>query len=357
MSDKIVILGDTHFGARGDSPIFQEYFRRFYDEVFFPYLKENNIVYVIQLGDVFDRRKFINYQTLKIAKECFFEPLNRDYTSWVLVGNHDTYYKNTNDVNSIDLLLETYHNINAIQKPTEIEFDEQSILLMPWICQDNFIESKNAMDTSKAQIAMGHFEIKGFEMHRGSVCDTGMSTAEFDKFDMVMSGHFHTKSRSGNITYVGTPYEMTWADHDDIKGFHVLDLSKRELTFIKNPLKMYKKVFYDDLNKSMDEVLAKYSVDYFKDSIVKVVIKNKTNPYWFDVFIERIEKSGVYDLQVVEDHLNLNLEDDADIVNEAEDTLTILNKYVDQLDIKVEKSKLENLLRNLYNEALSMEIS
>ena len=56
-------LNDTHFGARNDSPAFIKYFNRFYDEIFFPYLQEHNITTLIHLGDVVDRRKFINYNT------------------------------------------------------------------------------------------------------------------------------------------------------------------------------------------------------------------------------------------------------------------------------------------------------
>jgi DNA repair exonuclease SbcCD nuclease subunit len=353
---QIAILGDTHFGARGDNPHFHKHFKKFYDEVFFPYLRKNNIEYVIQLGDVFDRRKFVNYQTLKSAQEYFFEPLNKEFKSWLLVGNHDTYYKNTNEVNSLSLLLNQYKNIHQVHDACEAGFDGVSILMVPWISQDNYTDILKDMEISKSQICMGHFEISGFEMHRGAICDTGLDRSTFGKFDMVISGHFHTRSKNKNIIYTGTPYQMTWADYDDIKGFHILDTTTRELKFIENPYVMFNKVFYDDLNKNMSEVLVD-NFDQYKDTTVKVVIKNKTNPYWFDMFIEKLEKSGPVDLQVVEDHLNLNLEDDSDIVNEAEDTLTILNKFVDQLELNVDKQKLENLLRNLYNEALSMEIA
>ena len=354
---KIAILGDSHFGARGDSPHFHKHFKKFYDEVFFPYLEQNGIEYVIQLGDVFDRRKFVNYQTLKHCREYFFDPLNQPkFKSWLLVGNHDTYYKNTNDVNSLDLLLNQFTNINQVQIPMEYGFNGTSILMVPWICQENEAEVLKAMEMSTAQICIGHFEISGFEMHKGAICDTGLDKGIFDKFDMVISGHFHTRSKRGNIVYTGTPYQMTWSDFEDAKGFHILDTSTRELEFVPNPNVMFHKIWYDDLNKSMSDVIVDDYAQY-KDTIVKVIIKNKTNPYWFDLFIERLEKGGLLDLQVVEDHLNLNLEDDADIVNEAEDTLTILNKFVDQLELKVDKPKLENLLRNLYNEALSMEIA
>jgi DNA repair exonuclease SbcCD nuclease subunit len=226
--------------------------------------------------------------------------------------------------------------------------------MVPWICAENYNDVMHAMDISKSQILVGHFEINGFEMHKGAFCDGGIDPSVFNKFDLVISGHFHTKSTRGNIVYTGTPYEMTWSDYEDKKGFHIFDTSTRELEFVPNPLSMFHKIWYDDSNSSMDEIVAQ-DFDKYKDTIVKVIIKNKLNPVWFDIFIEKLEKSGVIDMQVVEDHLNLNLEDDSDIVNEAEDTLTILNKYVSQLELKADKQKLENLLRTLYNEALSME--
>ena len=351
---KICILGDTHFGARGDSPHFHNYFRKFYEKVLFPYLKEHNILHIVQLGDVFDRRKFVNFNSLSQSKDYFFNELNDQYSSWLLTGNHDTYFKNTNDVNSPDLLLGEYHNINCVNEPLEVEFEDTKVLLMPWICQDNAHRCFNAMKTSTAQIVMGHFEIEGFEMYRGTYCDDGVKAELFDKFDMVISGHFHTRSFSGNITYVGTPYEMTWSDYGDPKGFHIFDTDTRELEFIQNPHCMFYKLWYDDANASMSDILG-IDFEQYKDAMVKVIIRNKVNPVWFDMYIEKLEKAGIVDLQVVEDHLNLNLEDDNDIVNEAEDTLTILGKYVDQLEIKADKQKLDNLLRTLYHQALSME--
>lgn len=350
----VAILGDVHFGARGDSPYFHNYFKKFYENIFFPYLEENNVIHIIQLGDIFDRRKFINFNSLNQSKSYFFDRLNRDYTSWLLTGNHDTYFKNTNEVNSPELLLGEYHNINLINEPTEIELEEVKVLLMPWICQENATRCYNSMQTSSAQIVMGHFEIEGFQMYKGTYCEDGVRPDLFERFDMVVSGHFHTRSFSGNITYTGTPYEMTWSDYGDPKGFHIFDTDTRELMFIQNPYCMFHKLWYDDSASSMDEVLGQDFAQY-KDSMVKLIIKNKVNPVWFDMYIEKLEKGGVVDLQVVEDHLNLNLEDDTDIVNEAEDTLTILSKFVSQLEIKADKNKLDNLLRELYHQALSME--
>lgn len=351
---KVAILGDTHIGARNDNLNFHAFFKKFYDEVFFPYLKEHNILHVIQLGDMFDRRKYINFQSLKLGREYLLEPLNQGYTTWALVGNHDTYYKNTNEVNSLDLLLDGYHNINVVNSPTEIDFEDKKFLLVPWICPDNEKQCMDAITTTTADVVVGHFEITGFEMYRGAVCDEGLDVSVFRTLPMVLSGHFHHKSQNKNIQYLGTPYEITWSDYGDIKGFHIYDTDTNELEFVRNPFSMFHKILYDDTEKTMDEVV---NIDYesYRNTIVKMIVRSKNNPAWFDMIIDKLEKHGVADIQVVEDHFHLDLEADEDIVNEAEDTITILNKYIDSLQIQGDRQRLDNLMRTLYHDALSTE--
>ena len=210
-----------------------------------------------------------------------------------------------------------------------------------------------AVEHTKAQIVMSHLELKGFEFMRGHIMHDGMDHKVFDKFDMVCSGHYHHKSTEGNINYLGCPYEMTWQDYQDEKGFHIFDTETRELTRVVNPYNMFYKLWYDDQEMDFEDI-AKIDFDQYKDSFVKVIIKNKTNPYLFDSYIERLEKNELINLQIVEDHLNLDLEDTDDIINEAEDTVTILDKYVDGLEISADKDKVKTLMRELYNEALSI---
>lgn len=352
---KVALLGDTHIGARNDNQHFHNHFKKFYDEVFFPYLRENNILHIVQLGDLFDRRKYINFQSLKHGREYLFDPLNQHFTTWALVGNHDTYYKNTNDVNSLDLLLKGYSNINVVNDPIEVEFEDKKMLLVPWICPENEKQCLDAITTTDADVVVGHFEIAGFEMYRGSICDEGLDVSVFRRLPMVLSGHFHHKSSNKNIHYLGTPYEITWSDYGDIKGFHVYDTDTNELTFVQNPFTMFHKILYDDTDKDMEQTINQVVYEQYAGCIVKVIVRSKNNPAWFDMFIDKLEKAGVIDIQVVEDHFHLDLESDDDIVNEAEDTLTILNKYIDQMQVQVERQRLESLVRNLYYEALSTE--
>jgi DNA repair exonuclease SbcCD nuclease subunit len=350
---KICLLGDTHFGARNDSPYFHKFFAKFYDDVFFPYLEQNEVTYIVQLGDVFDRRKYINFNSLQQSRKYFFDRANT-YKTIALVGNHDTYFKNTNNVNSPDLLLREYDSIHAVNSPWETELGGVTFLMVPWWCEDNDQQIRDAIANTKATHVIGHFEIDGFEMHKGAIHQGGLTKEAFKNFESVWSGHFHHQSRVGNIHYLGTPYEMTWSDYDDPKGFHVFDTDTRELTFVPNPYKMFHKIHYDDMDKQPSEVV---NIDFsvYNETFVKLIVRNKTNPYCFDMFVDKLEKAGVYGVQVVDDHFHMDVVNDDDIVSEAEDTQTILTKYVRQLDNVVDKQKLESLMLSLYQEALTVE--
>lgn len=350
---KIALITDTHFGARGDSVSFADFFNQFYYEYFFPYLEKHDIKQIVHLGDIVDRRKYINYVTARHLKTFVEECHSREIKLDVLIGNHDTSFKNTNEYNSMnELFSHTKYNIDYYSSPKEVVFDGLKIAFLPWVCSGNYKESMEFINDTDAQILFGHLEIQGFEMYRGSFNDHGFSADIFNKFDVVCSGHFHHKSSRGNIHYLGAPYEMTWSDFNDPRGFHIFDTDTRELEFIENPYRIFKKLFYDDSNKQLEDIL-----DIEKElegKYVKVIIQNKNNPYWFDMYIDKVEKTGVSDLQVIEDHLNLNLEDDGEILSEAEDTMTILRKVVDQMNVGVDKKRLENFLQTLYTEALSV---
>ena len=227
-------------------------------------------------------------------------------------------------------------------------------MFVPWICDDNRVRTMRAINETKAQIAMGHLELSGFEMYRGAGPSHGDDPSVFNRFDLVCSGHYHHRSNNGNIFYLGSPTEYTWSDYADPKGFHIFDTETRSLTFIENPVKVFDKIFYDDLNKTMDEVLL-FDASAYTNKYIKVIIKNKTNPYWFDTVIERIDKVGVADMQVVEDHLNLDLEEDSDIINEAEDTMTILKKYLMGMNTTIDKGRIENIVQDLYSRAQTIE--
>jgi len=354
---KICILGDTHFGCRGDSLDFHKYFEKFYEEIFFPYLKDNDIKAIFQMGDLFDRRKYINFNTLHLCRKYFFDRCQiLGIKVHTLLGNHDIAFKNTLEVNSTGLLLNEYGNVEYYDSFETAEFDGVLIDVVPWICDDNENEIFQQMKQSKAQICFGHFEIAGFEMDRVNVCDHGLDKKLLSKYDMVLSGHFHHKSADGNITYVGTPYEMTWSDYSDPKGFHIFDTDTRGLEFVQNPFTMFNKIIYDDSITDFEH-WKKYDYNEKQNTYVKVVVLNKQNPFLFDHVIDSLYKAGISDLSIVEDFNDLIVENDEEIINQAEDTITILSKYIDNLELDVQPEKLKTLMRELYVEALNTEVA
>src|SRR6056300_1476772 len=244
---KLAILNDTHAGCRNSSDIFMGYQERFYSDVFFPYLLENNITQILHLGDYYDNRKTVNFKALSHNRKIFLQKL-REYgiTMDIIPGNHDVYYKNTNELNALKELQGHYMNeVNLIMEPTVMKYDTLNVALIPWINQENENATLKFLENCKASVVGAHLELSGFEMARGQVCKDGMSAQHFDKFEMVLSGHFHTKSSQGNIHYLGSQMEFFWNDCDDKKYFHVLDTETREITAVHNPLTIYEKIYYD----------------------------------------------------------------------------------------------------------------
>jgi predicted phosphodiesterase len=348
---KIALLNDTHFGARSDSPAFIKYFNRFYDEIFFPYLEENNITTLIHLGDVVDRRKFINFNTAHNFQNKFWKRLwEMKIDTHIILGNHDTYYKNTNSINSMQQLITTFDGVNEpfiYEKPKTVEFDGLPILFVPWICPENEEESLKAITESQAQICMGHLEVKGFEMHKGHFQDHGLEMDLFKRFEKVYSGHYHRKSDNGTIFYLGTQYEITWSDYQCPKGFHVFDTNTRELTRIPNPISMFKKILYNDKVNSYSTM----DISEYENCFIKVIVEEKTDVNQFGDFIDRLHNEiHTNEVNVIEDSYNINSTADVNIVDQGEDTLSFLQNYINSLDTELDKNKMNSIVKDLYSE-------
>lgn len=348
---KIAILGDTHFGCRNDLMLFHDSFRKFYTDVFFPKLQEQGITTVFQLGDLFDRRKYINFQSLAECKDYFFDELEkRNIQLTTLIGNHDIYWRESLSVNSTSLVLGEYKNINVVDKPITIRYteDDTTYDVIPWICPENESEVISFINQSKSDICMGHFEITGFSMYRGMDALEGLNRDMFAKYEQVWSGHYHTRSKQGNITYVGTPAEMTWQDFNDPKGFHIFNTATRELTFIKNPYTSYARLDYDDTKEvpSLDDL-------DLANKYVKVVVVDKSDLYKFDLFMNKLYSKGCYEIKIIEDMKEFNDGEIGEEIN-LEDTLSILSHYIDSVNTDQDKDKIKTYMRTLYTEAINL---
>jgi DNA repair exonuclease SbcCD nuclease subunit len=356
---KIAILCDTHAGIKNSSDIFLNYAEKFYGEVFFPYCLKHDIKRIVHLGDYFDNRKVLYTKTLSRNRSMFLEKL-REYgmTMDIIPGNHDCAFKNTNDLCSLVEILSHYDDcVNVHMTPTVVDYDGMSMALLPWITAENYAESMAFVETANAPIIGAHLELQGFEMMKGAPSTShGMDASLFHRYEMVLSGHYHTKSSNGNIHYLGVAYEHTWADCNDPKYFHVLDTSKRQLIAVRNSLCIFKKLVYDDtIYDNAVEAIKQLDLSHVSGSFVKVIVAAKKDPYAFDKYIDKINACEPFDLKIVEsyaEYQSANVQDDSVCIS---DTSTLLNTYVDSVETDLDKEKIKSKLQELYAEAQQLD--
>ena len=344
---KVAIITDQHFGARKNSKLFHDYFLKFYNEVFFPRLEAEGITTVVDMGDTFDSRKGIDFSALSWAKNNYYDRLrDMGVTVHTIVGNHTAYYKNTNEVNAVDLLLREYDNVKVYSKCEEVLLDKLKVLFIPWINAENYQSTVESVKVSTSVCAMGHLELNGFRAHRGHIMEEGLACDLFEKFNKVFSGHFHTRSDDGRIFYLGNPYEMFWNDANDKRGFTIFDTDTLKWEYVNNPNRMFYNIYYEDTNYQT------FDTREYENKIVKVIVRKKTDLKKFEKFIDKLYASGVFELKVVE---NFQFQESEEFeAFESEDTLSILNRYIEESEINLEKSTIQRIVQEVYQEACEM---
>ena len=344
---KIAIITDQHLDGRKGNLAFWNYFQKFYDDVFFPTLEKKGIRVIFDLGDTFDNRKSMDFNTFHRVRENYFERL-KPYNVHMLLGNHCTYYKNTNRINSPELLLDQYKNIKIYSEPTEVLMGKKVFLMLPWINKENQEDVFRRLETSEADICCGHLELNGFEITPGMTMDHGMDPKLFHRFARVWSGHYHHKSKKGNVQYLGNPYQMFWNDYKDRRGFHIYDTESDRLKFVENPYEIFDKIFYDDTRVDYN----KQDVSDYKNKFIKLIVEEKRDYQMFETLVDRLYNVGAHDVKIVETLVDADAIDDVDL--ETKDTMTLLNEYIDEVEIAVDKTDLKSLMRTLYIESCNV---
>jgi len=352
---KVAVLNDTHCGIRNSSDIFLNNAADFYSKVFFPYCKDNDIKQIVHLGDYYDNRKFMNFKAQNHSRKSFLDPMRElGMRMDIIPGNHDTYYKNTNDLNSLKELLGYYMNeIHIIMEPTVMEYGSLKMAMIPWINQENYDDTMKFIKCCKADWCGAHLELDGFEMMRGIKNVHGMDRKIFSKFEKVLTGHFHVGSQQDNIWYLGSQMEFFWSDAHDKKYFHVIDTETREVEKILNPNTLFHKVLYNDDKIDYNN----YDVSQCDQKFVKVVVVNKKDSFLFDRFIDRIQSENIHELKIAENFQEFTGENVHDDSMEFDDTPKIVDSYVDGVDTDLDKDKIKVQMRELMTEAQALEIA
>lgn len=352
MNKKVIFLGDLHLGARNGSNHFSDYFNKFFSQVLYPYCKKHNVKNIIQLGDCFDNRTNLSLKAFYRCKEQWFDALcDSGIHMHLLLGNHDITYRHTLEINSPELLLGEYSDcITIINAPTMVNIAGMNFDIVPWICDSNKDKITEFMARQdRSDILLGHFELPGFPMMRGQPPHgTGKPDSVFDGYKKVFSGHYHTRSEKGNIIYTGIPYEITWSDYADPKGFYVYDIEKNEYEVIDNPLHIFEKVSWNNGSKVDIKSLA--------GKIVKVIVGEKTDVVAYERWIDSIRLIQPYELSIIESN-DYVVSGDLDASIEIADTTKIIDNYIDAIDTTVQKDDLKQYMQQLYAEAVTLDDS
>lgn len=345
---RVVILSDTHFGFKRQSAVFHDYFLKFYNDVFFPFLEKNNITTVVDMGDTFDNRKTLDLTTIEWAKRNFYDRIeSMNIELHTIVGNHTSYYRNTNRINTPELLLSQYSNIQTYSSPTVVEFDGLPVLMLPWINSENERETLELIESTKAKVVMGHLELNGFYVNRGTAMEDGRDPDIFSKFKKVFTGHYHTRSDNGTVYYIGNPYEMFFNDSGDSRGFVVFDTETLKHAYVNNPYSLFDYVYYDDTD------IENFDFESYAGKIIKVIIRKKSDNVLFDQFITNFYSIGVADLKIIENY-SQQKEQEFDFSLENEDTFSLIQRFVDESEVDLNKDKLKLILSEIHKEACEL---
>lgn len=343
----VAIISDQHFGCRKNSKLFHDYFLNFYNEVFFPTLEQYGITTVVDMGDTFDSRKGIDFSALSWAKDNYYDRLQQmGIRVHTIVGNHTAYYKNSNHVNAVDLLLREYDNVTVYSKPTEVKLGNLNTLFIPWINQENEEETLKHIQKTTCKVSLGHLELQGFRVNKQVVMEHGFDSKLFEKFQRVFSGHYHTRSTNGTVFYLGNPYEIYWTDVGDTRGFTIFDTETLEHTHINNPYRMFYNVYYEDTNYQT------FDTREYENKIVKVIVRKKTDTKKFEKFIDKLYASNIAELKIIE---NFDIQEPQEFeAFESEDTISILNRYIQEAEISLDKSIVQKMIQEIYQEACEL---
>ena len=342
---KIALIGDSHFGVRNDSPYFMEQQAEYFKDYFFPYLKLNEIKDVIHLGDIFDKRKQINFVSLRHTISNFINPIIENGINFhFIVGNHDSYFKSSSELISAKLLFESIPNNNfkIYDKIEEVMFDSRRFLMVPWIFPNEQEEAKEKISLSPADVVCGHIELNGIAFEGSSISRKGLSPDLFAHFDHTFFGHFHKPSQF----YVGSPYQMRWSDYGEKKRIIVYDTesNKQESVYFDN--EVFIKLTYPGDN------LDNYSLT---NKIVRIIVKEKDSIQDFEEYIRKIEEMSPYDIDIKEEYLYLNVIGDVEDTDNKS-TIDIILESIDMITniSPGEKLVVKEIMNRLYEKAIKL---
>lgn len=329
---KRILIGDLHFGIPSYNFILDKALMRIFNEKIFPYMKEHNITILDQLGDFTHDKKMVNKITAQQIFENFTSPLKLMNVT-IICGNHDSYFRNNNSINSLRTL---FNNTDFTIVDTEVVYKDQ-IAYVPW----------GIPFPPGARYIFTHAEVKGFEYQKGVVCKTGTTLEEYGPYDKVFAGHFHRKSQKKNFLYLGSLIGLNFGEVDSEHGFYVFDDVTGELQFIKSEIEVFKKVIYQN-GANID------SID-FKDKVVSITVLENEDKLKYQQFLDKIYSQKPVDVKILSMESELRNIVDVEKVDGIENVLALSKKYIEGLELAkpMDTKTLYDIFERTYKEAIA----
>jgi DNA repair exonuclease SbcCD nuclease subunit len=340
----VAIITDTHFGVRGESEAFSEIQKKMLND-FFAFCSENSIKEIWHAGDLFDDRKKISSKLLSFVNENWVNKVSElGIKVKIIVGNHDTFFKNTNKINSVSEILskDSNHTV-VVDDILEFNYNNKSVAFVPWICPENSSSIIQKLTKNYYDVVVGHFDIAGMLMQGSVVSEHGMSKSDFKNHGLVLSGHYHKKSMDGNIHYLGNPLPTNWAEAQDPHGWHTFNGDLNSLTFHEWKHPIYQRLVVNTKDK--------ISFDWDGSIFLRILIKNK-NEFHYQNLLNELKNYDIKHISIIDDTIDTQ-EVDNDLINEEElrdDLVVMLKEYVKKTQDEKHIQKLLDLFDKLYQE-------
>jgi DNA repair exonuclease SbcCD nuclease subunit len=305
-------------------------------------LKSKKIKQLIFIGDFFHSRSEISVNTIHAAS-CLLEKL-KDFKIIMVVGNHDSFYKERADVNSLSI-LSGYSNITVCNKVLTLSdksTDGKKIGFCPWGFEIDEVKKSDAL--------FGHFEIETFKMNAHKLCEVGTKPKDLlNKSPLVFSGHFHHNEereyKDGKIIYVGTPFQMDFGERDSKKGYYIIDFKDLTYEFYENNISpIHKKIFISEI------IDKKVQIEHcIKDNFIKIVIDKKLDQQQIDNTLHACNSLKPISL-IVDPLVNFDIMGDKSETDlSGVDITKAIVEFVDLLEIDNKEDVVKHTLY-LYNQ-------
>ena len=353
--NNIHIISDTHFGIRSNSLEWKNIMDDFFNDWYIPYLKKNvkpNDI-LIHCGDVFDNRQNINLLVLHKVMDIFQE-LSSILPIYVILGNHDTYNKSSNDIHSLKL-LNYIKNITVIQEPEILTLNNgKTLFMLPW--RANHDVEKETIAKNDSDYLFSHLDINGFKFNPlAQAITTANDISIFDKYKRVLNGHIHYRQTKKNISLLGCPYQLTRGDYGNSKGVYLFNPSNNDIKFIEN--KYSPRFIKIKLSILLDKTYEEFQ-GLMKNNFVDIIVtteESTTIPLTtiLDTALDYKKINIIYD-DTGNDVDTMEISEESELINF--DIIDFSNKYVDKLEFS---DKMKNLLKqkvqDLYNKVTKGE--